>query len=504
MQAGTSAAAEYDRARRACEDRLRRLRFGPRLGYEIEVLDGRIQVCAVDKTFEARFHFAHDYGHAVLSRGSYLSVSARVSEVLIDGIDIPPVYHAGDTMLNFVRFESDKSWRAPLPCGEIRFKEFLDTLISVVVKPDRSLRLAALGDDDLLGAFAETMAEEWAAMPRLLVRYGGEDLEVRVSNIDGELGMCRINEYTKLALVPHSLGARPEDARMMLELIRGDEVKQLAVLPVFYGGRRDVVIWSDEAPHVARAPQWPRAATGAASPMAAPVQPNGPLRPEVRELVVRYLGELSAAGGEAKALRQESPALLRCAENGVRVSGRGSPLRRGLERAGEFTISGGTRTFQYFIKKLVDDGVLARDCPDMRARALVFDELHDLNSIAVTRLCERYSVTLPTKGEGSAGKASEEIPREVGQPQAPAPFSAADEGNDEDEDDDNPDEGDDEAPVSGTSDQGGDVSSRPAAARSAVPPRDPRIAPRFLYLDPEHVWSPGGDDSDDGGSSGEA
>ncbi len=91
------------------------------------------------------------------------------------------------------------------------------------------------------------------------------------------------------------------------------------------------------------------------------------MEPEVQELLGRYLEEVREAAGPGKSMRAEISPLQRCAEKGVRIRGRGAPLRREFEAASEFTFRGGTRTFQNFVKGLVDDGILARPCEDGRA-----------------------------------------------------------------------------------------------------------------------------------------
>lgn len=500
------------RAKRTYTDRLRRLTFGVRQSYKIDALDGHIWVDPVDKVFEARFYFAHKYGYAVLSRGSYVAVNARVNEVLIDGVDVPPLYQGDSGVLNFTPFESDNSWRSPLPCGEVRIKEFLGKRIGVVVTPDRSLRLADLGEGEQLAAFAEFMAESWAARPRLLVRFRGEDRVVRVSNVEGEMGMCRVDEHTKLALVPHSLGAHIEDARMALELVRFDDITQLAVLPVFHEGQRDILLWSDEALEI---PTGAYATRGSQRPIATsvspPVQPHGPLRPEIRQLVVRYLAELGAASGSARTLRRESAALLRCAESGVRLSGCGSSLRHGLESVGAFTITDGERSFQNFVKMLADDGILARDRPDGRGRDFVFDELHDLNTTAVQRLCARYGVTLPVGGTSPAQPHFEEAvpfeaePRTPTQAEPPRVESPRTEPSRVETPRTEPPQADvtRKSPPESSKVADPQASDAPrkdergtntSPARNEVSPRDPRIAPRFLTIKPLHVWSPGAHD----------
>ena len=507
-----------ERQRRVADDHVFRHKSNPTLAYTVDIPGGTIIVRPTGKFCEAILTWEHEYGATVLVRGTYATVSARVTEVLLDGPDVPPVHEAGFERLNVFEFADDRSMRATVPRGELRFKPFLDKSIAMLVSADRSLRLCQLGKYETLASLAETYAEEWAASPRLVVFFRGKYREFRASNIAGELGMHRIDERTRLVLVPHSLHPSGESGSVALELMSGDDVELLAVVAIL-GKHQELLLWSDgSASHPgiggARRPQEPRQTkvqtkTLERTPrkVPSPRAPEAPMEPKVQELLGRYMEEVHEAGGPGKSMRAEISPLQRCAEKGVRIRGRGAPLRRGLEAASGCTFHGGTRTFQHFVKGLVDDGILARLCEDGRAREFVFDELFDPDSETVERLFERYGITrggsasAPAEEEPSTPMEGEPSATAKGEPGTPAgdePRAAA------------------TGPTAGAGADAADAqpgfgesgpSAAPSPQASSPPPhprRDSRVEPRPLFYEPMFTWKAPRDDGDSGGGSGAA
>jgi hypothetical protein len=505
--------------RRVTDDHMLRHKSNPRRAYLVDIPGGTIFVQPTGKFCEAILSWEHEYGATVLARGTYATVNARITDVLLDGPDVPPVHEVGFERLNLVEFADDRSTRATVPRGELRFKPFLDKSIAMLVSADRSLRLCQLGEYETLASLAETYTEEWAASPRLVVFFRGKLREFRASNIAGELGMHRIDERTRLVLVPHSLDPSGESGSVALELMSGDDVELLAIVPIL-GKHQDLVLWSDGSvrpngrgrawrPQVSRQAAKVQTKTVERRPHKldpSPLPPEAAMLPGVQELLGRYLEEVREAAGPGKSMRAELSPLQRCAEKGVRIRGRGAALRQGFEAAGEFTFRGGTRTFQNFVKGLVDDGILARPCEDGRAREFVFDELFDPDSETVARLFERYGIT---RGGNASAPAEDEPSTPVeGEPSATAggePGAPVDEPS---------------AAVTGpTAGRVADVvnahpgvggpgpSAAPSPQAPSAPPpprRDPRIEPRPLFYKPMFTWKEPDDDGDSGGGSGSA
>ena len=515
-----------EQQRRVTDDHMLRHKSKPRLTYLVDIPGGTIVVQPTGKFCEAILHWEHEYGSTVLARGTYATVNARITDVLLDGPDVPPVHEGGIERLNLVEFADDRSTRATVPRGELRFKPFLGTSIAMLVSADRSLRLCQLGRYETLASLAETYTEEWAASPRLVIFFRGKYREFRASNLAGELGMHRIDERTRLVVVPHSLNPSGESGSVALELMSGDEVELLAVVPIL-GRCQDLVLWSDGSDNLgaAQRPQMSRqtvkvqAKTVGRTPRKAdpsPRTPEAPMEPEVQELLGRYLDEVHEAGGPGKSMRAEISPLQRCAEKGVRIRGRGIPLRQGLEAASEFTFRGGTRTFQHFVKGLVEDGILARPCEDGRAREFVFDELFDPNSETVERLFERYGITRRGGASAPAGEPSactEEEPSASvvddpttsrGNEPSPAATTGAGTGAvDEDVAGVGPGDAGEVAAQSSVDEPGANAAPSPRAP-NAPPVRDPRVEPRHLFFQPAYPWRGFNGSSDDGDSGGGA
>ena len=506
--------------RRVAEEHWLRLQSVPTTTLGLKVAAAEVILRPAGKLCEAVVTWERAYGSTILARGPFEKVIDRVREVSRDGLDVPPVYEGGLDRLNIVDFYDDTT-RAIVPQGEIRFKPFLDKSIAMLVSADQSVRFCHLGTYEILTGLAETHTTEWVLYPRVVVFFWGKYREFKASNITGELAMSRLDAHTKLVLVPDSLG--PSGACVKLELMSDDdEVELLAVLPILRK-HPEPVLWSDGSvrhPGIggARRPQAPRQTARARTTtvrstpvksmprkVAPPRAPETPMEPAVQEMLGRYLEEVREAAGPGKSMRAEISPLQRCAEKGVRIRGRGAPLRRGLEEASEFTFRGGTRTFQNFVKGLVDDGILARLCEDGREREFVFDELFDPDSETVERLYRRYGIT-----RGRSTSAPAEAPEGAeAEPDIPAEDEVVAPGGSESSSAAaNPTK---KAVAEEPGVQPGEGGPRPGVAPSpqapSAPPtprRDPRVQPRPMFYKPSIAWGGPDDDGDSGGGSGSA
>lgn len=399
--------------------------------------DGVVEVRTIDGICTAKVIWRDGYGERALERGPYAFVHAQIGEILRHGPSFGPVHSPDRERLEFFRFTSDGSLRATRPHGELRVKAFLDQSVLLFV-PDGGFRLLFVSEDRVkLVQAAEIYGAQWASLagPRWAVSYQGKHHELRVSNLASELAFCELDRRTRFSLRAHRLPEGDEPAVAALELVRGDHVTRLALVP-FDPESDVVVIWSDrQVDH----PAPPPPSQAGPSPASPPGQTDSSgtttprsIAPAVLALLEKYIrwfvGQPKHEGlrhsGDWR--RQISP-LLRAAERGVNVAGCGASFRRALERAGGFDAVSGQRAFCYWVKAFRDDGILVRACGPRRS-VFVFEELCDLNSPAVAGLCAWAGVSVESlAGAGTVGDPSEpttDRPPPSAPPPSPPPSEA--------------------------------------------------------------------------------
>ena len=370
---------------------------------DLRFADGVIVVRSFDRVCTAKLVWDHGYGERALERGPYSSVHAHIGRVLRNGAAFGPVHTGDDADLRFIWFETDGSFRATRPHGEVRVKRFFDHHV-LLFAPDGGFRLLRVSKDpDELKLTAEVYGPEWASYsgPRLAVRFEGRIRELHVSNNPSELAYHEIDEHTRFSLRPHRLpeGDEPAQAALYFFGPRG-KARLLALVPID-ATSDESLIYSDEQ-SVPSAPSQgrgrPTAETPGSSPASSSARPpegetagSSAMLPGLRDLVRQYLLEIAERPGGGPEMRAQCEHLLRAAERGANISGWGASLRDALERACDYKFSGGSRAFCYLVKALKDDGILARSWG--RKCRLVFAELHRPDSQAIALLCERFGVT---------------------------------------------------------------------------------------------------------------
>jgi hypothetical protein len=365
--------------------------------FELHFADYEIVVRSFGRVCTARIIWDHGYGERALERGPCTSVFAHIARIMRNGPTFGPVHEGDGDELRFVEFESDGSFRATRPHGEVRVKRFLDQYVLLFV-PDGGFRAIHVSrDPDELKMVADVYGPEWTSCsgPRYAVRFGGRVRELHVSHNPSELAYHDIDEDTRFSLIPYSLPEGDRPAQAALYLFQAEEKTQLLALVPIEPTIRDPVIWSEEQPaQPDPADRSRERQTGASPPSssASPpeVEPAGStaMPPGLRALVARYLGDVAEKPGSGKEMREQSEKLLRAVERGNNVSGWGAALRSAVERACDNTFVGSSRAFCYLVKALKDDRILAR--PWGRKCQLVFSELRHPDSPAIARLCQRY------------------------------------------------------------------------------------------------------------------
>lgn len=373
---------EVERHRLRCSTGDFELRFG----------DGEIVVRSFGPICTARLVWAHRYGERALERGPCTSVFAHIARILRNGPTFGPVHQADSDTLRFVQFDSDDSFRATRPQGEVRVKPFLDEYVLLFV-PDGGFRaLLVAKDPNELKLTAELYGPEWASCtgPRYAVRFEGEHRELHVSNNPTELAYHEIDKHTRFSLRPHSLPDGDRPAQAALYLFRDGEKTQLLALVPIDPTSHVSVLWSDEQP-VRSDRRTAPLPTSSVNPLQAEPAGSVAMPPGLQALVAQYLDEVAERPGDGKDMRSQAEKLLRAIERGRNVSGWGVPLRGALERACADKFVGSGRALGYLVKALKDDGILAR--PWGRKCQFVFAEFHRPDSPAVALLCQRYNVT---------------------------------------------------------------------------------------------------------------
>lgn len=364
--------------------------------------DGEIEVRSFGRLCTARIIWKNGYGERSLERGPCTSVFAHIDKILRNGPTFGPDHVVDDDELRFVEFESDESSRATRPHGEVRIKRFLDQYVLLFV-PDGGFRLLAVSKDpDELIKSAELYGPEWASCwgPHHAVRFEGRLRELHVSHNASELAYHEVDPYTRLSLRPYSVPDGDQPARVALyRMCARTEKAQLLGFISVDPTDPEPVIWSEEQAARSEAGSgWrsgDRPTEGPASSSASPpgAEPAGStsMSPGLLALVAQYLGQVADRTDGGKEMLAQSDKLLRAVERGENLSGWGPKLRSAVERACGCKFDGSPRAFNYLVKELKDDGILAR--PWGRKCQFLFAEFHRPDSPQITLLCQRLGVT---------------------------------------------------------------------------------------------------------------